>query len=317
MVERDITRGHPERGHDVSPDAAKDAEIDLVLIWRVLSRWRWLIAGVVFVSFTGSVMYALLATKWYRATTVLIPVTDTSVSRLQDQVGSLASLAGINVGNNGNQEAIAVLRSRDFAREFIEDEGLLPVFFADKWDAARHRWKSSDRKEQPDLRDGVTYFEDKIKQVQEDLGTGLVRLSIDWTDPRVAAKWANLLVKRLNDKMRQRALQESEANIKYLQGQLASTKLVPLQQSISRLLENELQKLMLARGNDQFAFRVIDRAHVPKARSRPKLLLSVVVGTVAGCVLSLVLVFILHMRRRAANSDSQEAVEQPHADALP
>lgn len=49
-----------------------------------------------------------------------------------------------------------------------------------------------------------------------------------------------------------------------------NTNLVALQQAIGRLLENELQKLVLARGNEEFAFRVIDTAVAPRKKPRKK-----------------------------------------------
>ncbi len=43
-----------------------------------------------------------------------------------------------------------------------------------------------------------------------------------------------------------------------------------------------MQKLMLARGNAEFAFRVIDRAEVPKVRTKPRRTLIVVLAMVLG-----------------------------------
>jgi uncharacterized protein involved in exopolysaccharide biosynthesis len=131
-----------------------------------------------------------------------------------------------------------------------------------------------------------------VRKVDEESSTGLVTLSIDWRDPELAASWANLLAVRLNDHMRQRALAEAEANVKYLRHEFETTPIVALQQSISSLLENEMQKLMLARGNAEFAFRVIDRAEVPRVESKPRRVLIVVLATFLGGMLSVFVVFI-------------------------
>jgi uncharacterized protein involved in exopolysaccharide biosynthesis len=77
---------------------------------------------------------------------------------------------------------------------------------------------------------------------------------------------------------------------------------VTLQQSIGRLLESELQKLMLARGNEEFAFRVIDAASPPKERVRPKRALIAVVGTMLGGMLAVLIVFLSHAIRGKGNS---------------
>ena len=77
-----------------------------------------------------------------------------------------------------------------------------------------------------------------------------------------------------------------------------STSLVALQQSISGLLESEMQKLMVARGNSEYAFRVIDRAEVPRVKSKPRVLLIVAVAMVFGGMLS---VFAVLMRDMIAS----------------
>jgi uncharacterized protein involved in exopolysaccharide biosynthesis len=92
--------------------------------------------------------------------------------------------------------------------------------------------------------------------------------------------------------MRQRALKEAEANVAYLQSALESNKLVPVQQSIGRLLESELQKLMLARGSEDFSFRIVDPATPPDRRARPKRTLIVASAVFLGGVFALLVVFV-------------------------
>ena len=59
-------------------------------------------------------------------------------------------------------------------------------------------------------------------------------------------------------------------------------------------LEAELQKVMLARGNKEFAFRVIDQAQVPKTRFKPNRKLIVVLATFLGGFLAVMFVFTRH-----------------------
>ena len=138
---------------------------------------------------------------------------------------------------------------------------------------------------------------EEILKVSEQRTTGLVTLAVEWTEPEVAADWAGVLVRRLNDRLRERALQEAETNVAYLQSEMGSTTLVTLQESIGRLLESELQKLMLAKGNEEFAFKVLDSAIPPKQRVRPKRALTAVVGTLLGGLLGVFGVLIVHLGR--------------------
>jgi uncharacterized protein involved in exopolysaccharide biosynthesis len=145
----------------------------------------------------------------------------------------------------------------------------------------------------------VRYFDESIRFVREDKVSGLVTLIVEWKDPEQAAQWANLLVERVNNTMRARALSEAEANVKYLRQELASTSLVTLQAAISRLLETELQKLMLARGNAEFAFRVIDPAQVPELRSWPPRTLITMLSAILGGIVAILFVGFRSMAGRA------------------
>lgn len=289
--------------------AAQQDEIDLFKLWETLWQSRLLIAGITAAFALASVMYALLMPPWYKASVLLAPIEEKSPLDLIGQFGGLASLAGIDTGTGGSVEAVAVLKSRDFSRSFIEDHALLHVLYADEWNAAANRWKQMP----PDLRDAVKYFEKHIREVKEDRKSGLVTLTIEWKDPELAASWANLLAMRLNDHMRKRALAEAEANVEYLRGELDSTSVVTLQQSIGRLLENEMQKLMLARGNSQFAFHIIDRAEVPKQRSKPRRAFVISLGVLLGGVFSVFVVLFRDAIRNRAMAVSGASGYSPPA----
>jgi len=272
-------------------------DISFIDAWRILWSGKWIVVGITTALVALSVAYALIATEWYRADVVLAPANERSIPGLTGQLGGLGGLvgvAGINVGRSVNAEPIAVLRSRDFTRAFIEARNLLPVLLADQWDAEAGRWRAEDPADRPDIRDAVRYFNANVLTVSEDAQTALVTLSIEWTDPEAAADWADALVTRLNAYMRQRALVEAESNVAFLEAELAAANVVTLRQSIGSLLETELQKLMLAKGNEEYSFRVIDGAEIPKQREKPKRTLIVLLSALIGGALSIFLVFIVH-----------------------
>lgn len=276
---------------------------ELLELWRTLWRARLLFGFIVGIFTALALVFALLAPEKFRSEGLLIPASPKSAQGLSGQLanlGGLAGLAGLSLlGSGSTSEPIAVLRSRDLIREFIESHNLLPVLFPEKWDSAAGRWKDSRPKKQPDVRDGIRLFQKEILTVVEDKKTGLVSVAVEWTDANLAAAWANELIERVNARMRDRALAESEANVAYLRGQLGSITEASLQQAVSRLLESELQKAMLARGNKDYAFRVVDRPDVPKRRSFPNRSLTVVLGFLAGGIVGVCVVFF---RRALANS---------------
>lgn len=232
---------------------------------------KWIILGVLIFGALGAT-YALLVTPIFRAQVTLLPMDNKSARGLAGQLGALgglAGLAGINIGGTDKVEPMAVLSSRDFARAFIENQKLLTVLLADKWDATAKKWKT-DGANTPDIRDAVEYFDKNVRKVGEDRKSGLVVLTVDWKTPTEAAAWANLMAAQINGQMRARAMEDAERSIGYLRGELQATTQVSLQQSISRLLESQMQNMMMARGNLEYAFRVVDTARVPKKRFSPK-----------------------------------------------
>ena len=287
--------------HDIA------TELSLFDLMRVMWRDKFLIIGLTALFGIGAIAYALLAEEWYAADVLMVSAEDSSNSSLSGslvgQLGGLAGLAGVSVTSGDSVEALAVLTSREFTGAFIEDEDLLTVLFESDWDESTQSWMIENPDDWPDTRDAIKYFDENVRTVSEDAATGLVRLTIEWTDAETAAKWANLLVSRLNNQMRQRALNDADRNIQYLTEALNSATVVTLQESISGLLETELQKHMLARGNEEFAFRVIDRAQAPKRRSRPQRTILVLIVSFLGGVISVLMVVIRH----AASIDAKRA----------
>ncbi|MCX7058844.1 MAG: Wzz/FepE/Etk N-terminal domain-containing protein [Proteobacteria bacterium] len=287
------------QGQQAGQDAnSPDDEIDLRALWQTIWSGRWIIVAVTMLFMTAGVVYALTVTEWYQAEVVLLSVGKNSISGGLGQPGGLTSLAGIDIPSAGSGQPLAVLKSKSFAREFIEDQKLLPVLFADEWDSAKQDWKAQG-KARPDIRDGVKYFDAIVRTVTEDKKSGLVTLSIKWKSGVLAADWANLLARRLNDRLRAEAIHEAQSSIEYLQKEMLASSVLSLQQSIGRVLEGEMQKMALARAKEQFGFKVIDAASVPKRRLSPKRAMIVLVAGLAGAILSALALITLGAVKRA------------------
>lgn len=262
---------------------------------------RWWIIACIFLSTVAFAVAAFKITPVYRAAVLLISSSSErnsmsgSLSSALGQLGGFASLAGINVGSGdvATEEALAVLRSRQFTGAFIEDNQLMPVLFAKSWDAASGKWKALGEG-QPTLSSGYKYFNSKIRSVIQDKKTGLVTVQIEWTDRSMAAQWANELVNRLNDEMRIRALAQADASIGFLQKELASTSIVEVREAINRLIEAQIKQRMLANVTQQYAFRIVDKATAPDANDpvKPNKRLLLVSGPLVGLLAGVILVLL-------------------------
>jgi LPS O-antigen subunit length determinant protein (WzzB/FepE family) len=245
---------------------------DLVLL---LWREKLVASAIVSVFAVAGIVYSLLATPIFRAEVVMTPAGQRSPASSLGQFSGLAALAGVNIGSGSSSVPLAVLRSREFAIDFIQAQGIEKALTAEL----------NESTDELDMRDALDVFLRKVRVVSEDKKAGTVTLSIAWRDPQVAADWANAYVNRLNARLREQALAESERNVKFLQQEVASTTVVAMQQSLGRILEAEMQKYMLAKGEVEYAYKIVDRASAPKLRESPKrtliVLLSVLLGGIA------------------------------------
>ncbi len=252
-----------------SDSLEQEGGIDLRLLAARLWAKRWWIVASMIVFTAAFIGFAFWMTPMYRATTVLVPAGGDkggmgSLASSLGQLGGLASLAGVNIGSGDSQtnEALAVLRSREFTEAFIHDAQLMPELFHARWDAANRRWKGEE-KNWPTLAQAFKFFDKQVRAIGRDKATGLVTIDIKWRDGTLAAAWANDLVKRLNAEMRARATASTNASVGYLEKELAATSAVETRQSINHLMEAQLNQKMLANVTEEYAFRVVDRALPP------------------------------------------------------
>jgi uncharacterized protein involved in exopolysaccharide biosynthesis len=275
-------------------------EIRLADLLRAMNAQRRLIIAITVAGTVLATVLALVMTPVYRSKALLVPVSqeqeNRGLSAIAGQFGGLAQLAGLNFGGGGSSkdEAIALLKSRGFTEQFIRSENLLPVLFDSKWDADQERWKSDDQNEIPTLNDGYRLFDRNVRQVTEDRKTSLVTLTIDWKDRELAARWAQLLVERVNQSMRERAIEESQRSLNYLNQELLKTEAAEVRQAIYRLIETQIKSIMWANVRDQYSFRVLDPPAVADKDDpvRPRRASMIAIGTVLGFFISLLIVFV-------------------------
>ena len=278
-----------------------EPEIDLIAYARLLWRSRQIIGVIVVAAGLLTAAWTLTLAPVYRAEVVLTPVQQgkgDGISGLLGQLGDLAALVETYVGSprDRTSESIATLKSRILTRHFIKQHDLKPILFADRWDAQAKAWRAGERV--PTDAEAVEQFDRRIRHVQLDRRTGLVTLAVEWTDPALAAQWANALVKEVNDRRRNDAINEARISIEYLQRQLARNNTVEIQQALYRLIEAQTKTMTVASTREEYAFRVLDPAVAPEQRVRPQRTLMVVMAMVLGLIVAVTAVLVRHAIRR-------------------
>ncbi|NIP24404.1 hypothetical protein GWN49_04270, partial [Candidatus Bathyarchaeota archaeon] len=232
-------------------------------VWRIVLRRKNIIFITTSIFVFAAVAFVLIKAPVYRVEAMLMVVSEAnqplSTSSLASQLSGLAMLSGARLGYSDlREEALATLRSREFLENFIDQERILPVLFPSKWDDERKQWDVDDPSEVPTLAAGYEAFKSNILEVIEDRNGVSVIIRIDTHSRDKAAEWANRLVRQVNDRLRQRSIAEAQKSIEYLNAELEKTSIVELQQAIYDLLEQQVQKVMLANVREEFAFRVVD-----------------------------------------------------------
>lgn len=307
-MQHDDDSGHSRKAVLLLVDEHEmDAAASGSIVNLVLRHWRW-IALSALTAAIAALAYGLVAPKWYRAQATISPVAQESgqsaLGAMSGDLGGLAALAGLDLGNNEDfkNEALARLSSREFIYGFLRDEGLMPILFADEWDARNERWRSADRDEQPSLEQAYRKLMADVVTVSEDRRNGLIKITVDWKDPALASALANKLITRINGDIREVARAEAVRNLEFLNRELAKTPFVELRQAINRLIESEIKKLMLVNVREQYAFKVIDPAFVLGREGivKPRLALLLASASILGGLAGL-FVALAFSQRKSAN----------------
>jgi uncharacterized protein involved in exopolysaccharide biosynthesis len=270
-----------------------DEKLDLVAFFDLFRNYRWTIVLSTLIVGAAATVYAFLATPMYRAevTLTIVKEKEGNGSDLGGQLSDIANLAGVNIGQNADEDADrAVLSSRHLIQVFLERYQLLPVL---QGKAAKP----------PTLWKAVNHFHDDLLNIKDDQRKGTTMVAITWTDPAVAASWANDFVALCNELIRTKALNQAKRNVDYLTEQAAKTNSVEVQHALYDLVESETKKLMLANERIEYAFAVDDPAVAPEIRSSPKRTMLLLGGLGVGGFIGFSIAFVrarLAVRRTQA-----------------
>ena len=288
----------------VEPDSSADVdEIDLIELMRTLFRAWKIIVACTFLCVGLAYLYAMGVPEAYRTQILLAPVQEeqNGVSSALGQFGGFATMVGAQIPRDSNiKRVIATLESRKFLGNYIRNQNLMPILFQQHWDEGNKAWLIDPP---PSEKSAVNTLKSRMS-IEEDTISGLITLSVVWTNPQFATKVANEVIEQLNKQLREQAVADSQKRIGYLERELAKTTLQDMRAVLYNLLESEKQKAMLANVNDDFALQVIDPALEPTTPYKPNRKLISVMGAVCGGILGIIGAFVLNLFQKLKSSKS-------------
>jgi len=295
-----LSNYEPQRHPDYQDD-----EIDLRELFGIIWQGKCWIIAITFVFAVGSVLYSLSLPDIYKSEATLAPSEEAGgggLSQMAGQLGGLASLAGVNLGQQGVDKttiAIEILQSRAFIKNFVEKHDILPELIAvEEWNRGKgliydEEVYNPDSKEwvreveppqqpKPSSWEYVKVFREKTLEVSKDDTTGLVTIAVNHQSPEIARHWVVWLIEEINNHMREREIQEAQLSLEYLDKELQSTSLSGMQQVFYQLIEKQTQTIMLANVRPEYIFQTLDPAVVPEQKAKPSRALICIIGTFLG-----------------------------------
>ena len=289
-------------------DSYKD-EITLRELISVLWGGRILIFCFTTVVAIASIIISLSITNVYTSESVLVN-RDKQDSPMSNFSG-LASLAGVDLSAQGASlnKVMGIIESREFVKHLITFDNVLPSLMAAQSYNANtreiifddeiynHETKSWVR-DAPANRGVVPSYIEAHKEYSEmismtkDRLTGHVSLKVEHVSPIFAKEFLSLVINEANNVQRNIDVDSSTKALLYLRDQLSKTPQVEIRDSISKLIENQLETQMMASIHDDYVLMTLEPPFIPERKSGPIRSLIVILSTLVGGLLSAGIVLV-------------------------
>lgn len=279
-----------------------------------------LVLGFIFGALMGAAI-AYSMPEMYRSQAILFPSSSSSGSNLgglAGQIGGLASIAGVDLGEDQNDNttlAIEILNSHKFIIEFINNNDLSVPLFAYKgfdfkgnealidnsvYDEIKGEWHRKPDvlgSKKPNDFQLVKEFRNQF-DVSQDKVTGMITVTFDNPSPQVAQLVVQKLVASVNKSVRERDIDQAEKSIEYLRAELANTSVFEMRKMFSQLIEEQTSKLLLAKVKTDYVFETVDPPLSTLKPNTPNKPLIIIVMSFIGLIMMASYILIFRMPKK-------------------
>jgi len=272
-------------------------ESSLLKLLDILRQYILIIFSIIMLFSLGAYFYSVNAQKIYQTQVILVSNSEESsgssqLGGLAQSLGGLVGLSAVSDAERKTNIAIAKLNSKRFMRSYLSDTGLIKEIFSQNIDPNTNEWKEGMI---PSI-EQVKNETDKRFKISKNKLTGLITLTVEYPNQRIAFEWADGVIDRINEDIRKEDSLEGERSIAFLQSQLRETSLQNIKSVFFALIEQQTQKIMLANIRKDYAFKVIDPAIYPESHTKPNksqvLLIGLILGSLFGVLIALFLNFL-------------------------
>uniref|UniRef100_UPI0025CBCEF6 Wzz/FepE/Etk N-terminal domain-containing protein n=1 Tax=uncultured Paraglaciecola sp. TaxID=1765024 RepID=UPI0025CBCEF6 len=262
-------------------------EISLTQVWDEVFKKKLIIIITGSIFCIVSVIIAIKLPNLYTAKVLTVANQDEQgdLGSLAKNLGGLASIAGINVGKSQGPDkaaiALEVIKSQRFINDFVFNHNLvIPLMAAkssepitykliideDIYDEKNDKWLREPEPPRSNAPSPQEIYEAflEIMEVNKDPKSGFISISIEFYSPHMSVRWLNLLLKDINEELRNEDKNEAKTSIDYLQKAIGQTKNINMHETFYQLIEEQTKVLMLAESREEYVFKTIAPAVVPE-----------------------------------------------------
>jgi tyrosine-protein kinase Etk/Wzc len=183
-------------------------EYSVVTLLEILAKQKALILGVTLGGTALAAAVAMLAPRYYSASTLLLPPQQNQSAAVGAlaQLGSLAGLAGASAGvKSADETYVAFLKTRRVQDALIKKHKLIQRYEVKSEESARDVLST-------------------LVSVSSDKKSGLITIAVEDRDPEFAATMANSYVNELQRMLGQFAVTEAQQRRMFLEQQVAKAR---------------------------------------------------------------------------------------------
>ena len=299
-----------------------DDEVDLKELFSIILNRKIFVGAFTSIAAIMSVVYSLYLPDVYTSDSLLAPTSnDESMASSLGGLSNLANLAGVSIpagSISDSQLAVKRIQSFEFFSKYflpnIKIEDLMAVkewmpenneliYKEDIFNNAEKKWVrnvSFPRKTIPSAQEAFKEYQ-KILFINQEEDTGLVYISIDHKSAYISKEWIDVIIFNINESMREIDKLDAENSIKFLSEASNKTSIQSVKLVISKLMESQMQTLMIANSNQDYVLKKINSPIVPEEKSGPFRALICIIGTILGFILSVITVLIQYFRTSSKN----------------
>ena len=235
-------------------------------------------------------------------------------SILGSQYGDLASLAGVSIGG-GSEDltayAVALLQSNSFAERLMSIDGVKVNLMAAKkynfenqeiiidasiYDKSNNEWVRNPPYKRSIIPSALEIYEEVLKddlKVSLDRRSGFIEVTFTHISPIFARDFLNLILKQANELKRKNDYEEASKALYFLEENLKTTNQKELRDSLTKLIESQLQTLMLVDIREDYLLSAIEQPYLPEEEIFPPKVLLTFIGLFLGFISMFIYLIIL------------------------